>query len=506
VNGIAALPRVRIEADGGPIPDAMAVGISEIRVRRLLSTPTQCEIVINDPRDGSEVADHFTLGSQMRVRVDGHNLPLFTGEVTAVERTYGADHGMEIRVRGYDQLHRLRLKHSLRAHVQVTARDVATELVTPLGLRVEAMDDGPTWPHLVQHGQSDLELLLQLTEATGTYLVVEGDVLRLVTLEGEGDEIQLVLGDSLLQTSIELNGEPSHRVITTHGWDPLRLEPHTAIASEARSGRRIRAAGAPDAFGVSGDLGLPDEPVADDDHARALAQAQLDLDVAGEVTLWGIARGDAALRPGGRVEVTNIGASVSGRYVLTAVTHTLDRRTGFLTEISTRPPSRQPSPRPAAVTVGTVSRIDDPEELGRIQVELPTFGGVLTPWLGVVSTGAGAGKGLVALPDIGDQVVVAMPHEDPTHGIVIGSLYGSGGPPDAGVEGGRVRRFSWRSPGGQRIQLDDVSGTLRVENDAGSFVELAPDGVKLHAETDLTIDAPGKKILIRGAAVDFETG
>jgi phage baseplate assembly protein gpV/phage protein D len=506
VTGFAAIPRVRIEAGGAPIPDAMAVGISEIRVRRLLSAPTQCEILITDPRDPDDVADKFTLGDAMRIRVNGHSAPLFAGEVSAVERTYRADHGVEIRVRGYDLLHRLRMQQSLRAHVQVTARDVAAELVTPLGLSVEAMEDGPAWPHLVQHGQSDLELLLQLTEAIGTFLVVDDDVLRMVTLEGDGDEIELVLGDTLLEASIEVNGASAHRAVTTLGWDPLRLEPHTAAAGEARSGRRVRAEGAPDSFGVSGDLGLPDEPVPNDDHARALAQAQLDLDVAGEVTLWGIARGDPGLRPGARVEVSNVAPSVSGRYVLTQVTHTVDRSTGFLSEISTLPPVMQARTKPVAMTVGTVSGIDDPERLGRIQVELPTFGGVLTPWLGVVSIGAGAGKGLVALPDIGDQVVVAMPHEDPTHGIVVGSLYGSDGPPDAGVEGGRVRRFSWLSPGGQRILLDDESGTLRVENAAGSFVELAPDGVTLHSETDLTVDAPGKKITIRGAAVEFETG
>ena len=34
--------------------------------------------------------------------------PLFVGEVTAVEHVYEPGHGREIRVRGYDRLHRTR--------------------------------------------------------------------------------------------------------------------------------------------------------------------------------------------------------------------------------------------------------------------------------------------------------------------------------------------------------------------------------------------------------------
>lgn len=505
MSGAASVPRVTIESDGWPIPDAMAGAFSDVRVSQLLSAPAQCEITAIDPAAVGDVADHFALGSSLRVTIEGHQMALFVGEVTAVEQTYRPDHGTEIRIRGYDPLHRLRMSHTLRAHVQVTAGDIARELVTPLGLSVEAMDDGPPWPHLVQHGQSDLQLLLELTEAIGAFAVVDDDVLRLVTLDGQGEPIDLVLGDSLFEASIELNGEPARRAVTTHGWDPLRLEPHVAEASQARSGRSVQADDDPGAFGVEGEVGLPDEPVPDDAHARSLAQARLDVDVATAVTMTGIARGDPRLRPGARVTVSNVAASVSGQYVLAQVRHSVDRTRGFLSEISTLPPAAPSRRHAAGLTVGTVSRIDDPDGLGRIQVELPTYGGVLTPWLGVVSPGAGAGKGLVALPDVGDQVVVAMPHEDPTHGIVIGSLYGAGGPPDAGVEGGRVRRVSWLTPGGQRILLDDDAGSLRVENDAGSFVELAPDGVTVHAETDLSIDAPGRRVTIRAAAVEFET-
>jgi phage baseplate assembly protein gpV len=121
----------------------------------------------------------------------------------------------------------------------------------------------------------------------------------------------------------------------------------------------------------------------------------------------------------------------------------------------------------------------------------------------VLTPGAGSGKGLVTLPDVGDQVLLLFPQGDPATGLVLGGLYGVGAPPDTGMENGVVARYTLLTPGGQRVQLDDARKLLRVENSLGSYVELSPDQVVLHAATDLLIEAPGQKIVIQGQAIDF---
>ncbi len=78
--------------------------------------------------------------------------------------------------------------------------------------------------------------------------------------------------------------------------------------------------------------------------------------------------------------------------------------------------------------------------------------------------------------------------------------------PDAGVEGGAVKRYTLLTPGGQRIRLDDGGQAIRLENHQGSFVELAPGRLKVHAETDLELEAPGKNVVIRGQRIDFQRG
>src|SRR5262245_24177093 len=89
-------------------------------------------------------------------------------------------------------------------------------------------------------------------------------------------------------------------------------------------------------------------------------------------------------------------------------------------------------------------------------------------------------------------------------GVIVGGLYGTGGPPDPGVADAAVRRFSMRTSGGQHITLDDEHQTLRLEDVTGSSVELSPDRLTVHAAVDLTIEAPGKSVLVRAKSVDFE--
>jgi phage baseplate assembly protein gpV len=251
---------------------------------------------------------------------------------------------------------------------------------------------------------------------------------------------------------------------------------------------------------------LSDLVMPDGQHAQALAQSELDRRSAAEVIFRGTVAGDPRLRPGARVSVTGVAEQFAGDYSLTEVTHTIDGRVGYVSEVSTAPPPVRPRGRYAVVTKGVVTRVSDPDRRGLVRVALPTYGGVETDWIGVLSAGAGTGKGLVVLPDVGDQVLVLFVNEDPAQCIVLGGLFGVKGPPDAGVDGESVRRYTLLTGKGQKVQLDDTAGTIRLENLGGSYVELSPDKVLIHAATDLDLEAPGRAVVIRGSSIDFQKG
>ncbi len=204
------------------------------------------------------------------------------------------------------------------------------------------------------------------------------------------------------------------------------------------------------------------------------------------------------------VEVDGLGDEHNGRYVLTAVTHSIDAERGFVSRLDTAPPAPRARNVSRVASLGTISRIDDPDHIGRVQVALPAYGDLESGWLEVITAGAGSGKGLIATPDVGDRVLVLFPDGDPVRGVVLGGLYGADGPFDSGIEGGAVRRFTVRTPGGQRLVLDDHQDLVRVENKCGSFIEIAPKHVLVHAhDAPLTLEAPGQTVSIRGNLIDF---
>ncbi|WP_432826873.1 phage baseplate assembly protein V [Dactylosporangium sp. CA-092794] len=492
------IPAVEVTAAGGPLPDGCRV--VAVRVAARLSRPAQCELTLDDP-DGRGLE---LLGAALTVRVAGDAGPLFDGEVTGVDLVRGADGEAATRVVAYDRLHRLRKRQSLRCLERLDAAELAETVCDGLGVTVRAHERGPRFERVVQHRRRDLELLTETLERVGLYAVLDGADLHLLTLEGHGAPLPLRYGHTMHRVEVSASLERAAVRCTALAWRPRSADVLTAAVERPRAGRDIALAPRPETAAGAATLTLVDEAAGGADELRAVAQGALDASAARTVVLDAVVAGDAALRPGRRIRAEGVAAALDGTYVLTEVVSTVDAD-GYLAAVSTRPPARR-LPEPAtSLSLGTVTAVDDPDGCGRVRVALGAHGGLDLGWLAVLVPGAGAGRGLVVLPDVGDPVVVALPHEATADAVVLGGLFGTTPAPDAaGVSGGGVRRWSMRSAAGQSVVVDDERRSLRLQNAAGSYVELTPDLLRLHAETDLLLDAPGRGITVRAATVDFE--
>jgi len=490
---IATIPVFSVEFDGEFLADAEQLTIEEITVSQKLSAPTVCEVSFLYPMRS------LACGKTLRVMIGDQKRQIFSGDVTAVEHEYDGG-GKKIRMRAYDKLARLRKQSSVKAHVQVGLKDMASEMAGKLGLSVQGSADTPLWQRFIQYRQSDFDCLVDLAERAGIFLQLRDDVLHLVTLEGDGTSKTLTLGVDLLEASLTINQHAVCGSASVQGWDLSHVSKNEGSASSPRLvSQKDVTREAPACQQV-----LVHEPTPDPAHATAIAQAELDFRAGSRTALWGLSEGDPELHPGGRVSVRGGMGDLDGDFVLTEVKHTIDRERGYVMEISSEVPSRRPRMTGFITVPGQVTRIDDPENLGRIRVELSACNNVETDWMCVVSPGAGKKKGCMTLPDVGDTVLACCSAENPAYGVVIGPVYGAGGMPDTGIEAGAVARYTLCTPNGQRIQLDDSRKTLKIENSGGSYVELTPDRVTVHAATDMTVEAPGRSILIQANAIDFQ--
>jgi phage baseplate assembly protein gpV/phage protein D len=493
---VSGMPRLTLLLGGRELASREMDALASVRVRQALSVPASCELLFSAP--SPSLIESVEAGAALNLSVAPGGA-LFAGEVTAVESAWQGPRVRELRIRGYDLLHRLRKRQPVRAHAQMSAAGLARELAGDLGVPVETSSDSAVWPWLLQWKQTDLDFLAEVAARAGLYLVLADDVLRLTTLEGTGHAIPLVAGEQLLDCELELNADRACRTVDAAGFDLAAVKVSRAHAEGLLSGR-------PDAEALIGNgaTWLADVPAPTPAHLETAARAELLRRAASEVVLRGVADGNPRLRPGARVALSGVATKLRGTYVLTSVEHLIDERRGFVSSVSSAAPSLPAAPDGAAAALGEITQVEATR--GRVKLKLASYGDVETDWLPVASAGAGAGKGMIALPDVGDVVVVLFHRSDPARGVVLSGIWSPSGPPDAGVEGGRVRRFALRSAGGQRVELDDDKSALRLSDKTGSFVELTPGGVKIHSKTPLTIEAPGQAIVLQGASIDFRRG
>ena len=237
-----------------------------------------------------------------------------------------------------------------------------------------------------------------------------------------------------------------------------------------------------------------------------LAQAELDRRVAREVTLAGTRRGrrPAAARP------PRPRRRRPPRRVRRVRPHR-DRRTRS-TPSATWSSSR-PRPRPSSSATQARRRrsassptADDPDGLGRVTVELPGYGDVETDWREVLVPGAGAGKGIVAIPDERRPGAGAAAARRPggrascsvactaTSQPVRPRHRRRGGPPLVAAD----RRRPARRPR-RRARPRSSWPTATAARSCWH-----PTSVTVHAKADLVIECPGKTMTLRANRIELE--
>jgi uncharacterized protein involved in type VI secretion and phage assembly len=184
---------------------------------------------------------------------------------------------------------------------------------------------------------------------------------------------------------------------------------------------------------------------------------------------------------------------------------------------------------------------DDPEQMGRLKVSVPSLLGdqVVTGWaVPCVPYGGGTDRGMLFIPEAGDGVWVEFEEGDLEFPIWVGTFWSKPGgdaetpkpnDPD-GAEAGDVQspptRKIIKTLKGHTLQFEDADGDemvilteatngrvirmdkdgVKIDDGAGSSIEMTADAFTIVSAVPFTIDASGQPIVLVGDTIDMNKG
>jgi uncharacterized protein involved in type VI secretion and phage assembly len=138
------------------------------------------------------------------------------------------------------------------------------------------------------------------------------------------------------------------------------------------------------------------------------------------------------------------------------------------------------------VVMGIVRSLDDPQNLGRVQIYFPWLSETnQSYWARIATLMAGSERGTWFMPEVGDEVLVAFEHGNSQHPYVVGFLWnGQSKPPNKGIDR-QVRRLKTAS--GHILEFDDRPGLekITIKTRIGNEISITetPSGINISTPT-----------------------
>lgn len=406
--------------------------------------------------------------------------------------------------------------------------DIISKLVTNYaGLSADTQTTETEYKELVQYYISDWDFMLARAEANGCIVIAEAGKLSVKPPATSGTPLLTVTyGLDLIEFEAELDARTQLKAVDTAAWDPstqTMIEQHAPPTSANKQGDL-------DATTLSNVIGLDSYRL---QSTVALEGTSLKAWAQGRQVKSSLSRirgrmkfqGNALAKEGSLIEIKGVGNRFAGDAYISAISHDIvDGRWVTEAEIGLEPDwfaERNGISAPSAsgltggvqgLQIGVVKKLDeDPEGQHKIQVSVPVMqaeaDGV---WARLASSYGSDGFGAFFIPEIGDEVILGYFNNDPSHPVILGSLYSSKRkPPYAIAAENNTKAVVTRSkltlefdeekkvitiltPGKNKIVISDDAKSILLSDQNGNTLELKPEGIVLDSPKDICLTAKGK--------------
>ncbi len=539
-----------IEVGGSELPPDIEGQLESALVVDRLTMPDTFTLVFRDPELDILKRAKLEIGAKVAISTAlAGDAPeeLISGEVTSIEADYDTL-GARAIVRGYDLSHRLNAGRKTETFQNVTLSDVAKTVAVAAGLKAEVDDSGACFDHIIQPNLSDLDFLYSLAKGIGFDCRVEGETLYFKkpteseTGPSEGDletedPTQLVWSRNLIEFHARVSAVAQVSGVKVRGWDIAEKKAVVGEvpASTTSAALKLKPAALADKVGGQS-LVVVDQPIGSQKEADALAAARAEQVGSSAFEATAVALGSPALKAGVAVSISGVDPTLAGKWVISSSRHEfgagayrthldcsgrLDRSLHGVIANSV-PGATGSANRAPGVVIGIVSDVVDPMNIGRVKVKFPWLGDeVDSGWARMATPGAGPDSGMIWLPEVGDEVLVAFEMGDFSHPIVIGGLWNGKDKPLLGeklVDNGAITRRGFVSRKGHqfvffdgpqesgiallsqdgkfKVSLNETKGQLHIKADGKLLIEA--QSLEIKVDTDAKVEAKGVSLEATG--------
>ncbi len=524
--------RLSLKSNGQPIADSIAV--TSVHVHRAVGSIPTARLVIadGDMAQGEwPAADGPTFQPGARISIAAgygdNEQTLFEGIVIKLGMQISGENDSRLVIDCRHPAVKMTVGRKNAHHADVTDSAIIRGLLQAHALNAEVDSTGETHDALTQYYCTDWDFIVARAEVNGLFVIADDDKILVQAPRTSAKAVlQVAYGQDLIDFQAEVDSLSQLQEVQTVAWDPRT---QAVIEGAPAQPQTLNAQGNLDSAALAAVIG----------PTRFRLQTSVPLQAA-ELSAWGkgqqvkagLARirgrmkfqGSANAKVGSLIELAGVGARYNGNVFVGAVEHTIADGNWLTTaEFGLAPDwhcGRDDVVAPAAagwlpgaegLQVGIVTQLDgDPADEQRIQIKLPVLQATSeTVWARLLQFHASDDFGAFFMPEIGDEVVVAFFNHDPSHPVVLGSLYSSRHKPayrldtsnDVKALVTRCRHklefdeknkiITVTTPANNKVVLSDRDQSIVLKDQNGSRVELNTSGVCIETLKDLKIAAQG---------------
>jgi phage protein D/phage baseplate assembly protein gpV len=465
----------------------------------------------------------FDLGKTVEIHIgyDNQLEPAILGEIASIEPIFPQDGPPIIRITGYDKSFRMRRgQPEPTEYKYMTDSLIAARIAVENGL-IPVVDPTPSAPHrTITQVESDMAFLKARAQDYFFDVYVEWDRLHFQFPRPQAEAHVLEWGKNLSSFSprISSSGLAGLQVIRGYNQELAQTIYGIALAADFDLDNLEERVGSAAVDLLAGLVrkGIRKNSIENPLDAMVLAKSLLAELLEGMYEGTGTCIGMPPLAAGRYVTIRGVGKRFSGTYRLRKVVHRIDDN-GFHTEFSITQRSHTsvagivrkhiadlPSPTQPERFYGVVlAEVRDNYELsdaqvpiGRVKVSFPGLSENFTSgWAPCAQPMGGDSMGFYALPEKGDQVLVAFDHGDLSKPYVLGSLWNAKNPPPVTNLDGANNKRVIKSRAGHTITFDDTAdtGQLVIKDKIGNSITLdaTTNSITISSKGNLSLEANG---------------